>query len=213
MAGIILRELYPRVTSRSDILPGAIRAALIDAAIQVCRDANLLRETVFETLAAGSSKLQVPTPPGREVTRVNQVFLRDPTWNSSDWVKLSDIAPVYMEEQSLHAESHVAQQPSAWGLRGDILFFPDPADQAYPLRIQYSWAPLRSTQPEIFDISSGAEEAIIAYARFILLQDRDPRMALASRRDYDFALPGLRAASESGDSGSRSIFDFLPFER
>lgn len=211
MAGIILRELYPRVTSRSDILPGAIRAALVDAAIQVCRDANLLRETVFATLVAGQSTLKVPVPPGRELNRVNQVFRRDPS-NSSDWVKVDELAPVYLEEQGIHPESRVPQAPLVWGLRGDVLAFPDPADQVYPIRIQYSWAPLRSSQPETFGISTGAENAIIAYARYILLQDRDPRASLVANGVYLDELRGLRASSETGDSGNRSIFDFLPFE-
>lgn len=212
MAGIHIRELYFRVTSRPEILPADLRAALMEAGIAVCRESNLLKQTAFATLPAGASRLVVPTPAHHDLNRVDQVFFRDPLHPGQDWVELHEIAPVYRERQHLHVESQEPAPPSDWGLRGSILRFQAPADAAYPLRIEYSWSPTRASQPETFDLPSDAEEAMIAYARWILLQDRDPKAADTAKNDFDSRVAGLRAAGETGESGVRSIFDFLPYE-
>jgi hypothetical protein len=212
MTGINIRELYSRVTSRPEILPGAMRLALMDAGIAVCRQSNLLKHTVYATLNLGTSSLAIPLPPDHELVRVDQVLFRDPADPLSQWVSLGEIASVYLERQSVHVESHPQDRPDAWGLRGTTLFFQAPADGTYPLRITYTWAPTRASQPEIFELPGEAEEAIIAYARWILLQDIDPKLAMSARRAFNDSLPDLRAMGESGESGTRSIFDFLPFE-
>ncbi len=208
MAGINIRELYFRVTSRPEILPASIRSALMDAGIQVCRETNLLRGTAFATLPSGGHQIDIPLPPDQSLVRVNQVRVR----HDGAWVDLDELAPVYLEHQRVHTSNAPEGVPSRWGLRGGTLFFQSPADKAYPLRIDHTWAPTRASQPEFFDLPDDAEEAMVAYARWILLQDRDPRAAAEARRDYDAALPGLRAMGETGESGTRSIFDFLPFE-
>lgn len=212
MAGIHIRDLYFRVTSRPEILPGALRSALMDAGIAVCRQSVLLKNTVFATLSQGASRLAIPLPPDQDLIRVDEVFYRDPANTQGSWQALGELAPAYLERQSLHTESHLQARPQAWGLRGSTLFLQAPADGVYPLRIKYSWAPLRSTQPEAFDLPGEAEEAIIAFARWILLQDRDPKLALISKKDFEDALSDLRAMGESGESGTRSMFDFLPSE-
>ena len=63
MAGIKIRDLYYKVTSRPEILPGAMRSALMDAGIFVCSQTNLLKGEVFATLTPGKSRLTIPRPP------------------------------------------------------------------------------------------------------------------------------------------------------
>ena len=208
MAGINIRELYFRVTSRPDIVPASVRSALMDAGIQVCRETNLLRGSTLATLPAGKDQISIPLPSDQSLVRVNQVRMR----TGGVWWNLGEIAPVYLEHQRVLPANGTEREPLRWGLRGGTLFFQAPADKAYPLRIDYTWAPTRASQPEFFDLPDDAEEAMVAYARWILLQDRDPRAAAEARRNYDAALPGLRAMGETGESGTRSIFDFLPFE-
>lgn len=212
MAGINIRELYFRVTSRPEILPGALRSALMDAGIVVCRESNLLKQTVFATLKPGASKLTIPAPPNHEITRVDQVFYRDPTSSTGEWMEVKEIAPVYLERQRLAADSMPQEAPSFWGLRGSTLFLQAPADATYPLRIVYCWAPTRASQPETFDLPGDAEDTIIAYARWILLQDLDPKAADKAKSAFDDGLSGLRGMGETGESGNRSVLDFLPFE-
>ena len=209
---IHIRELYFRVTSRPEILPGALRSALMDAGIAVCRQSNLLKNTVFATLPAGASSLVVPTPPNHSINRVDTVFYRDPTNPLADWALVDEIAPVFLERQRFHVESQEPGAPDAWGLRGSTLGFQAPSDAIYPLRITYSWAPTRDSQPEYFDLPPEAEESLIAYARYILLQDSDPRAAQAAKHEFDSGMADLRGMGESGESGARSIFDFLPSE-
>ena len=210
---INIRELYFRVTSRPEILPGAMRSALMDAGIAVCRESNLLKQTVFATLNVGASWIGIPTPPNHEVVRVDQVFYRDPTDTYAKWQVLSEIAPVYLERQRLNVESHDQAVPSSWGLRGSTLYLQAPANGTYPMRITYAWTPTRASRPEVFDLPSIAEEAIIAYARWILLQDIDPKAADDAKRKYDREeLPNLVGLGETGESGTRSLFDFLPSE-
>lgn len=212
MAGIHIRELYFRVTSRPEILPGALRSALMDAGIAVCRQSVLLKNTVFSTLNQGTSRLVVPLPPDQDMVRVDEVFYRDPTDSFGRWQAISELAPAYLERQTLHVESQTQVRPQAWGLRGSTLYLQAPSDGTYPLRIKYSWSPFRSSQPETFELPNDAEEAMIAFARWILLQDRDPKLALISKQEFDRQISDLRAAGESGESGVRSMFDFLPSE-
>jgi hypothetical protein len=140
------------------------------------------------------------------------VFYRDPTDSRGLWLRLSELAPVFLENQSQHVESQQAGEPSAWGLRGSTLFLEYPSDGTYPLRITYSWAPTRASHPESFAFPNEAETAFIAYARSILLQDLDPRAAAASASQFRAELCDLRGMGESGESGVRSIYDFLPSE-
>ena len=102
--------------------------------------------------------------------------------------------------------------PSEWGLRGSNLLFSAPADATYPLRITFTWAPTRASRPEVFDLPSEAEGAMLAYARWILLQDLDPEASETAKRSFDSGIADLRGMGESGESGDRSIFDFLPYE-
>ena len=209
---IHIRELYFRVTSRPEILPGALRSALMDAGIAACRQSNLLKQTVYASLLANASSLQIPTPSNHAIVRVDTVFYRDPTNSLADWTMLDEVAPVFLERQRFHVESQDAEAPYVWGLRGNTLGFQAPSDAIYPLRITYTWAPTRDSQPESFDLPPEAEETLIAYARYILLQDVDPRAAQEAKREFESGLADLRGMGESGESGVRSIYDFLPSE-
>lgn len=212
MAGINIRELHFRVTSRPDILPGDLRSALMEGGIAVCQQSNLLKNTVFTTLPLGGSKLLVPLPPNHDMNRVDEVYYRDPTDSTGDWMELGEMAPVFLENQRVHSESQNQGSPRFWGARGDYLFLQAPADGPYPLRIKYSYAPTRASQPEIFDLPAEAAEAIVAYARWILLQDKDPKLSDKAKKAFNDSLPDLRAMGETGESGTRHILDFLPFE-
>lgn len=212
MAGITIRELYPQVTSRPEILPGDMRTALMEAGIVVCRQSNLLKQEVFATLPAGASRLSIPMPPDQDMIRVDQVFLRDPANPDHGWTLVQEIAPVYRERQRLHVESQAQGPPTDWGLRGSILSFQAPSDASYPLRIKYSWAPTRASRPEVFDLPAEAEDTMLAYARWILFKDLDPKLAYAAKKDFEDGLADLRGMGESGESGARSIYDFLPYQ-
>lgn len=212
MAGINIRDLFFKVTTRPEILPGAMRSALMDAGITICRLSNLYKGEVFATLTPGVSRLVIPLPPDQELNRVDQVFYRDPTDSRGLWLRLEELAPVFLENQSQHTESQPQATPEAWGLRGSTLTFQSPSDGTYPLRITYCWAPTRASQPEVFNLPNEAETAFVAYARSILLQDLDPKAAAQSAREFRAELCDLRGMGESGESGIRSIFDFLPSE-
>lgn len=212
MAGIRIRDLYYKVTSRPEVLPGAMRSALMDAGIFICSQTNLLKGEVFTTLMVGRSHILVPLPPDQDMNRVDQVFYRDPTDSTGQWTQLKELAPVYLESQRLHVESHDQAAPEYWGLRGSTLYLQAPSNGTYPLRISYSWSPTRASMPEVFDLPTEAEDAFVAYARKVLLQDIDPRASEKAAKDFDDQLADLRASGESGESGTRSIFDFLPSE-
>lgn len=207
---IHIRELYFRVTSRSEFLPGDLRSALIEAGIAVCRQSNLLKEEVFATLPAGATRLLIPTPPDQDLVRVDQVFFRDPLHPDQEWTEVREIAPVYRERQRIHIESQDPGQPQDWSLRGTFLTFQGPSDAAYPLRIKFTWAPTRASQPETFDLPPEAEEAMVSYARYILFQDVDPKTSELAKRSFVNGLGDLRGQGDSGESGNRSIYDFLP---
>lgn len=184
----------------------------MEAGIAVCRQSNLLKQEVFATLPQGASRIPIPTPPDHDINRVDQVFLRDPAHPDQEWTHVNEIAPVYQERTLVHVESHAATHPTLWGLRGSTLTFSAPSDGTYPLRIIYSWAPTRASRPEVFDLPSEAEGTMVSYARWILLRDLDPKASAEAKRDFDAGLADLRGMGESGESGDRSIFDFLPYE-
>ncbi len=209
---IHIRELYFRTTTRPEILPGALRPALMDAGIAVCRQSNLLKETVYATLPAGATKILVPTAADQDVNRVDEVFYRDPADPNNEWRQVGEVAPALLERQRVHAESMNPGAPQYWGLRGSTLYLQAPADAQYPLRIKFSWSPTRSSQPEAFDLPAEAEDAICFYARWLLLQDIDPKAADAALKKFDSELADLRAMGETGESGTRHILDFLPSE-
>src|SRR5574340_345877 len=106
MAGIYIRELFPQVTSRPEVLPGDLRTALMEAGIAVCRQSNLLKQEVFATLPQGATRLTIPTPPDQDIIRVDQVFYRDPARATQGWAQVPEIAPVYLERQRLHVASN-----------------------------------------------------------------------------------------------------------
>ena len=212
MAGIYIRELFPQVTSRPEILPGDMRTALMEAGIVVCRESNLLKQEVFATLPQGATRLTIPTPPDQDINRVDQVFYRDPANPAQGWSQVSEIAPVYLERMRLHVSSQAPSIPSDWGLRGSNLLFSAPADATYPLRITFTWAPTRASRPEVFHLPPEAEGVMLAYARWMLLKDLDPKSAYASKAEFDHGMADLRGMGDSGESGDRSIFDFLPYE-
>lgn len=212
MAGIKIRDLYYKVTSRPEILPGAMRSALMDAGIFVCSQTNLLKGEVFATLTPGKSRLTIPMPPDQDLNRVDKVFYRDPTDSTGQWSEVKELAPIYLESQRLHVESHEQAAPAFWGLRGGTLFLQAPSDGTYPLRISYSWSPTRESLPEVFNLPREAEDALVAYARKVLLKDIDPKASQEAKKEFDGHLSDLRAMGETGESGTRSIFDFLPSE-
>lgn len=212
MAGIYIRELFPQVTSRPEILPGDMRTALMEAGIVVCRQSNLLKQEVFATLPQGATRLTIPAPADQDIVRVDQVFYRDPSRPTQGWSEVREIAPVYLERMRLHVDSHTPTVPNEWGLRGSTLFFNAPTDSTYPLRISYTWAPTRASRPEVFDLPFEAEPVILAYAKWILLQDLDPRAAEAARMAFLSGMADLRGKGDTGESGDRSIYDFLPYD-
>ena len=139
---IILRDLLNQVAGlREDIIPGQAMAALEEAVRKVAQDTRLLRDITFTTFPAGAAAIEIPVPPSRDLVRVEVVEYRD---SNGQWRRVRRVAPFYIEGMDLAPDTSASpRDPAAWGRRGTTLFFPDPADLDYPLRVTYAWAPRR----------------------------------------------------------------------
>ena len=214
---IVLRDLQNQVGGlRSDILPAQVLAALEEASIKLARDTNLLTGTTLATLPTGKASLLIPVPPTRKVCRVELVEFQDPSIDGQ-WRRVGESARIYQDGKTLAPDTApLGRSPAAWALQSSTLTFPDPADQVYPVRIKYAWAPVRFSNPASLPFPDDAEDALAAYAGYLILRisgkEKDVNMAFASMKQYNLALPNLRAMADTGESGNRSVFDFLPKE-
>ena len=226
---IVLRQLYPVIgILRSDVLPAQIGWALSEAAIKLAGDTNVLRdkltgtETTWPMLYTGdvSCDLTIYVPADREFVRIERVEIRDPhDIENPEWVTIDESALVYVEGGRIAPDAKSEQdRPSAWALRSCVVYVPDPSDSIYQLRITYSWTPKRGLEflDDALPFPSQAEDPILAYAEYLILrrygaEQNLHRSDLALER-YKASQSECRAIADTGESGCRSLFDFLPPE-
>jgi len=213
---INLRDLLNQVVGlRTDISAGQGMAALEESAIKLARDTNLLKGTTLATLASGASSLAIPIPPGRDLCRVDLVEFRNPSLDAQ-WRRVAESAKVFLDGKTLAPDTALTgRSPAGWALRSSVLSFPDPADADYPLRITYAWAPARFA-PQQLPFPPDAEDALTTYAAYLVYRlagkERNLDASFLSLKQYRLCLPDLRAMADTGESGARSVFEFLPQE-
>jgi hypothetical protein len=216
---INLRDLYPRLTGlRSDIDAGKVGWALEEALYKLASDSNLLRTVLAATtLPLGAVSLLLTLPADKAMGRVEKVEYYDPDDEDQEWTQLDESAAVYVEAARIAPESKTVNAvPRTWALRSNTLFFTDPSDKAYPLRITYAWVPVRGkTDMGVdFDLPTEAADALVAYGEYLVWrqkgEERDMKLSELALSNYkhDY-LPSCKAIADSGPSGCRSIFDFL----
>ncbi len=219
---INLRDLYPRLGQlRSDIDSARFGWALEEATIKLASDSNLLRNVLTGiTLPLGAVSAALTLPADRTLGRVEKVEYQDPDDTDHQWVQLDETAAVYMDAGKIAAETKTVNAvPSIWALRASTLYFQNPSDKAYPLRVTYAWVPKRNvtdlTVP--LDLPSEAEDAILSIAEYLIWRETGPgqniQLSELAKKNYNQEhLPECRAIADTGPSGCRSIFDFLPAE-
>ncbi len=228
---INLRELHTGISVlRSTVKTGQdFWNLLSEATIKFACDSNLLKGTLsgpLVKLSTGTVSLNLTLPDGRNLTRVERVEIQDPDDTDHQWVSVDESASVYVEGGRIAPDSKTIQcRPDAWALRLSTLYFPDPSNKDYPLRITYAWSPKRGTEFLDLDLPfpNEAEVPILIYAEYLSLRINSAGQDFRAMRQnlelseralsrYKASLSEFRAVADTGASGCRSIFDFLPME-
>jgi hypothetical protein len=210
---IRLSELFDQVRSiRTDLLPEHFSKALAEAAIKLSRDTDLLRDLVYFTFQAGEYSASLGLSNGRQVETVFKVERYDD--DLGRWVKLNGLCVYRPAGEDI--EDFDTAVPTDWGALNGTVQISAPADATTAMRAKVSWSPGRSPVPEELDFPPRAEEALIAWARHIVLETAGPgqnlQASLMEKSIYRAKVSGLCAISQDGEGANRSLNDFLPFE-
>jgi hypothetical protein len=210
---IRLNDLYEQVHMlRSDVIPEQCSWALVEAAIQLAIDTDLLRDVTLFTLEENAFTFTPDLPNGRNVGGVFKVERYDPDLDR--WVKLTGPCALRIEGEDV--ELLDTETPSAWGVLDGVINFSAPADDEYAMRATISWIPGRTPIPSELDFPRKAEKSLVAYAKHLVMAmagtGQNGKASASFKRDYDTSLSILCAVAKDGEGVSRSLNDFLPYE-
>ena len=211
---IRLSELFERVRLlRGDLLPEQVSSALVEAARLLALDTNFLKDTVLFTIEQGEYLITPPMPVGREMGSAFRVE----RWDDDlvRWIRLT--GPCLIRTAGDDIEYLDQRTPAEWGALNGVITLSGPADLAYAMRAKVSWIPSRVPIPEVLDFPPKAEAALIAWAKHLIFEidgkGQDLSVAGSAKKVYNAELSGLCAIAQDGEGVSRSVNDWLPYER